>query len=145
MTAVAGRIATGARGGSSPGFYYALEGAIPAPEFDYMDVGEMLYRGLRVDYTYLHPEVLTGRCRVDGQRLVLDNRENREEFRVLIIPGGDTISASRLGDLPGQIAAVVRPAPRAITWRPMRSPWWILPFTLALAGEWWLRRRRGLA
>lgn len=85
--------ATGARGGSSAGFYYALEGGIPAPEFDYMDVGEMLYRGLRVDYTYLHPEILAGRCRVDGQRLVLDNRQNREEFRVLIIPGGDTISA----------------------------------------------------
>jgi hypothetical protein len=79
--------------GSSPGFYYALEGAIPAPEFDYMDLGEMLYRGLRVDYTYLHPEILADRCRIDGQRLVLDNRQNREEFRVLIIPGGDTISA----------------------------------------------------
>lgn len=85
--------AAGARGGSSAGFYYALEGGIPSPDFDYMDVGEMLYRGLRVDYTYLHPEVLAGRCSVAGQRLVLNNRENREEFRVLVIPGGDTISA----------------------------------------------------
>jgi hypothetical protein len=28
---------------------------------------------------------------------------------------------------------------------PMRSPWWLLPFTLCLGGEWWLRRRSGLS
>ncbi len=28
--------------------------------------------------------------------------------------------------------------------RPMHSPWWILPFAVCLAGEWWLRRRDGL-
>jgi hypothetical protein len=28
--------------------------------------------------------------------------------------------------------------------RPMRSPWWILPFTACIGFEWWLRRRRGL-
>jgi hypothetical protein len=81
------------RRGSSPDFYYALEGGIVPPEIDYMDLGEMLYRGLRVDYTYLHPEVLTGRCSVENQVLVLNNKENREEFRVLILPGGETISA----------------------------------------------------
>jgi hypothetical protein len=26
---------------------------------------------------------------------------------------------------------------------PMRSAWWIVPFSACLAGEWWLRRRRG--
>ncbi len=26
---------------------------------------------------------------------------------------------------------------------PMRSAWWILPFTIVLCGEWALRRRRG--
>jgi hypothetical protein len=57
-----------------------------------MDVGEALYRGLRVDYTYLHPEVLVSRCVVDGKRLVLNNQENREEYRVLIVPGGNTLS-----------------------------------------------------
>jgi hypothetical protein len=29
--------------------------------------------------------------------------------------------------------------------RPMRSPWWIVPFTVCLGAEWWSRRRRGLA
>ena len=28
--------------------------------------------------------------------------------------------------------------------RPVRSPWWIVPFAACLGGEWWLRRRAGL-
>ncbi|MBE0595121.1 MAG: hypothetical protein IH616_22260 [Gemmatimonadales bacterium] len=71
----------------------AREGGIVPREIDYQDIGEALFRGLRVDYTYLHPEVLAGRCAVAGNRLILDNRVNREEFRVLIVPGGDTLSA----------------------------------------------------
>ena len=59
-----------------------------------MDVGEMLYRALRVDYTYLHPEVLEGRCLIEKQKLVLNNKENREEYSVLIVPGGDTLSVA---------------------------------------------------
>jgi hypothetical protein len=81
------------RPGSSPDFYYALEGGIVPPEIDYMDLGEMLYRGLRVDYTYLHPDVLVNRCGVEPQKLILNNKLNREEFRVLILPGGETLSA----------------------------------------------------
>ncbi len=85
-------VAPGARGGGEPNFYYALEGGVLAPENDYMELGEMLYRGMRVDFTYLHPEILENRCLVDGPRLVLDNRENREEFRVLVVPGSSTIA-----------------------------------------------------
>jgi hypothetical protein len=75
-----------------PCWEYAYYGGVVPPEIDYMDVGEVLYRGLRVDYTYLHPEVLVGRCEVDGKRLVLNNKENREEYSVLLVPGGDTLS-----------------------------------------------------
>jgi hypothetical protein len=81
----------GGRGGGEPNFYYALEGGVLAPENDYMELGEMLYRGMRLDFTYLHPEVLESKCTVEGTRLVLNNRENREEFRVIIVPGGSTI------------------------------------------------------
>ncbi len=81
------------RPGGSPGFYYALEGGIVPPEIDYMDLGEMLYRGLRVDYTYLHPDVLISRCVVEENKLVLNNKINREEFSVLILPGGEALSA----------------------------------------------------
>jgi hypothetical protein len=77
-----------------PSWLYAYMGGIVPPEIDYQDVGEALYRGLRIDYTYLHPEVLERRCVVQTNRLVLDNRENREEYRVLIVPGGNTLSAA---------------------------------------------------
>jgi hypothetical protein len=33
--------------------------------------------------------------------------------------------------------------PEPLPWHPMRSPWWMLPFALAVGGEWWLRRRAG--
>lgn len=85
--------AAGQRGGD-PGFTYSVEGGVLPPGIDYQDVGEILYRSLRVDYTYLHPEVLASRCRVEGSRLVLDNRLNREEYRVVILPGGDTVAAA---------------------------------------------------
>jgi hypothetical protein len=47
-----------------------------------------------VDYTYVHPEVLAGRCTVEGKKLILNNQENREEYNVLIVPGGDTLSVA---------------------------------------------------
>lgn len=72
----------------------AREGGVTPPEIDYQSIGDALFRYSRLDYTYLHPEVLAARCQVKGSRLLLDNRENREEFRVLILPGGDTLSAS---------------------------------------------------
>ncbi len=72
---------------------YAREGG-PAHGIDYQDVGEALYRGLRVDFTYLHPEVLVDRSFLEGNKLILNNRENREEYRVLILPSGDVLSAA---------------------------------------------------
>lgn len=83
--------APGVRGGGEPNFYYALEGGVLAPENDYMELGEVLYRGMRLDFTYLHPEVMDSKCAVEGARLVLNNRENREEFPVIIVPGSSTI------------------------------------------------------
>jgi len=71
--------------------HLAREGGFTPPEIDYQDIGEALFRGVRVDYTYLHPEVLAQRCTVQGQKLILNNKENREEYSVLIVPGGDTL------------------------------------------------------
>lgn len=75
------------------GHYYAYMGGIVPPEIDYMDVGESLFRGLRVDYTYLHPEVLVEKCRIEGRELRLDNENNWEQYKVLILPGGEVLSA----------------------------------------------------
>ncbi len=58
--------------------------------------------------------------------------------------GGRMLRASDVGTLSAALTAAVHPSSRIETWHPMRSAWWIVPFVLALSGEWWLRRRRGL-
>ena len=62
--------------------------------------------------------------------------------------GGQVINASKLATLNSAVARSLNAAPRRERWRrerwhPMRAPWWLLPFAMALSGEWWMRRRRG--
>ncbi|MBN2182638.1 MAG: hypothetical protein JW715_12060 [Sedimentisphaerales bacterium] len=71
---------------------YAREGGIVPPEIDYIDLGELIFRGLRQDFTFLHPQVLQERCILEGKKLILNNKVNREEYSVLIIPGGKILS-----------------------------------------------------
>jgi len=78
--------------GVDAGFYFALEGGIPTPEMSYMEMGEMLFRGMQIDFTYLHPEILQEKCLIDGNQLTLDNQLNRESFKVLVLPGCEVIS-----------------------------------------------------
>jgi hypothetical protein len=58
--------------------------------------------------------------------------------------GGQIIAREDLGTLPDVLDKLVTVAPQRVTWHPMRAPWWIVPFALLLAAEWWTRRRRGL-
>jgi hypothetical protein len=58
--------------------------------------------------------------------------------------GGSVVDAAEIDRLPELLARAIRIEPRLVTWHPMRSAWWILPFVVALSSEWWLRRRRGL-
>jgi hypothetical protein len=58
--------------------------------------------------------------------------------------GGEALPASRRGELGGLLQQQIGAARAPRQWHPMRSPWWLLPFVAALAGEWWWRRRRGL-
>ncbi len=59
--------------------------------------------------------------------------------------GGAAFPSARVDDLDRALVHAVRPPVRPAEAFPMRSPYWLLPFALALSGEWWLRRRRGLA
>src|SRR6185436_964791 len=54
--------------------------------------------------------------------------------------GGRTLPAARLDELSSLISAAIQPTSSRVTWHPLRSAWWIIPFALALSGEWWLRR-----
>lgn len=59
--------------------------------------------------------------------------------------GGQTLARDDLATLPGLLDELVSARARETAWHPMRSPWWIIPFSALLALEWWFRRRRGLA
>jgi hypothetical protein len=76
------------------GWAYGYTGGKTPAELDYQLVGDDLFMGLRIDYTYLHPEVLVDRCVIKGDELILDNKTNREEYKLFILPGGNTINVS---------------------------------------------------
>jgi hypothetical protein len=59
--------------------------------------------------------------------------------------GGVAIASDHLDALGAAIERSVQPVTQIARVFPMRSAWWLPPFALALAGEWWLRRRRGFA
>lgn len=60
-------------------------------------LSDLLSNVLRRDFTYIHPEnLIDGQVVADGPELVLNNRENRQRYKLLIIPGGDVISAEAL-------------------------------------------------
>ncbi len=76
------------------GWEYAYLGGKMPKEFDYMTVGEYLFRMLRLDYTYLHPEVFDGKCKIEKDEIHLTNAINYEDYKLIILPGGSTIKAS---------------------------------------------------
>jgi hypothetical protein len=71
---------------------WARDGGTVPPEIDYIELGELVFRGLRQDFTFLHPQALLERCVIQGRKLVLNNAVNREEYSVLIVPGGSVLS-----------------------------------------------------
>ena len=58
--------------------------------------------------------------------------------------GGAVIPEDAVAELGDQIASVTPSPVRARPTHPMRSPWWLVAFTLALTAEWYLRRRESL-
>lgn len=57
----------------------------------------MLTNELHRDFTYIHPENFAdGKVSVNGSVLRLNNKENWQEYEVLVIPGGGYISADAL-------------------------------------------------
>lgn len=88
QTMYAGHVLDGPKG------YY--EGGVEILGTDYPQVSRLLTDQLGLDFTYLHPEVIDDRCTVSGNRLVLTNAVNTEQFRLIILPGVACISTSNL-------------------------------------------------
>ena len=83
------------------GYYFdnpgdPLDGGILLPWNNYMEIGETLSLSVRRDFTYLHPETLDDKCTVNGPLLNLNNTNNYEQYKVLIIPGCPVINWSNL-------------------------------------------------
>jgi hypothetical protein len=72
-------------------------GMYVSKDTDYEAVGEMLLDELHRDFTFVHPDAMgTEKLRVEGDKLVMNNKVNREEYRAALIPGGDVVSLPAL-------------------------------------------------
>ena len=63
---------------------------------DFNALSDLLTGGIRRDFTFLHPEILDGKCRINGAKLRLENKINFEDYSVIIIPSVSTIHWSNL-------------------------------------------------
>lgn len=72
------------------------QGGVAVPEADYVQVGELLSNQIGRDFTYLHPEALSERCRIRDGGIDLTNHIHPARFRVLILPGHKTIAWTNL-------------------------------------------------
>ncbi len=65
-------------------------------ETDYLQIGHCLTTELRRDFTFLHPQTLVENCSVEGKALRLNNKNDWQRYRVLILPAGRVVSAAAL-------------------------------------------------
>ncbi len=67
------------------------------PELDYLKIGDMLTNDIRRDFTFVHPEYLaTDKYSLNNNRIHLNNVENFQDYNLIIIPAGKTISYKAL-------------------------------------------------
>lgn len=60
-------------------------------------LSDLLTNRIRRDFTFIHPEDLcNGKITAQGDELVLNNTVNIQHYKVLLMPGGDVISAGTL-------------------------------------------------
>lgn len=75
-------------------------GAHAYKDADYQAVGEMLLSDLRRDFTFVHPDALgSDKFVVNGNRLQMRNKVNDQQFRIMLLPGGEVISTAALAKL----------------------------------------------
>jgi hypothetical protein len=84
------------------GFYFdspdnKRAGTWAYPEADYLKISDMLTNEIRRDFTFVHPEYLaTDNYSVQKGQLHLNNKENFQDYKTIIIPGGKVISVEAL-------------------------------------------------
>jgi hypothetical protein len=72
-------------------------GKFAAPEHDYLRVSDMLTNEIHRDFTFIHPEsLMNGKISVGKAEMILNNKENKQNYKVLILSGGKVISTKAL-------------------------------------------------
>ncbi|MCQ2149737.1 MAG: hypothetical protein MJY45_05230 [Bacteroidales bacterium] len=74
-------------------------GGVTIPGTDYSTISRILTDELGTDFTYLHPEVIDGKCDIRDGRLVLTNEINTESYSVIILPGVSVISVGNMAKI----------------------------------------------
>lgn len=73
------------------------QGFFVSPETDYLDVSGLLTNSIRQDFTFIHPEYfLEEKYGITDGSIKLNNKENRQEYRALIISGCSVLSYKTL-------------------------------------------------
>jgi len=65
-------------------------------QIDYVDVANWLTNDAGKDFTFIHPEVLDEKCSIRDGHLHLQNTNNYEDYKVIIVPSCAVISISNL-------------------------------------------------
>lgn len=64
---------------------------------DYIEIGNMLTQYIHHDFTFIHPELWTSQqCKLRNDEIQLQNKENSQTYKLLILPGGKVISLAAL-------------------------------------------------
>jgi hypothetical protein len=64
---------------------------------DYLKISDILTNEIRRDFTFIHPEYLaTDKYQITAGNLHLNNKENYQDYKTIIIPGGSVIALNTL-------------------------------------------------
>jgi hypothetical protein len=67
------------------------------PDADYLKLSDILTNEIRRDFTFLHPEYLaTDKYKISAGNLHLDNAVDFQDYKIVIIPGGEVIALNTL-------------------------------------------------
>ncbi|MEO5891130.1 MAG: glycosyl hydrolase [Ferruginibacter sp.] len=84
---------------SLEGFYHFQDknntgwGKYVPPGTDYLITSDLLTNNIHQDFTFIHPELLaTDQYKIIGREIILDNKINKQHYKVIILPAGKVIS-----------------------------------------------------
>ena len=73
------------------------QGFYVSPETDYQKISGLLTNEIRQDFTFIHPEfLLDNKYQIGNGRIKLENAENKQEYKALVITGSEVISHKTL-------------------------------------------------